>query len=273
MSTRAPWAIDSTLPEFRKGPAASALSHREVHNRLSFRRRRAPKFSRQMTEVEIRAALISHIVAQPEGADAAFIVEMFVDRFSRRVDLVVANGHLSAFEIKSPLDSLDRLPGQIETYSKHFEQVTVVCADKHVSGVRAAVSKRVGIWRVSGNGEIVVLRKATLSGRRMRSTWLSFLPVDELRALLRAQEMRTSGDRVALVSRCQVLNLDDIRLFVLDFLKRRHIRVESVRARRADPVNMRPSQITSAEARLEEFLRELGRPDHRTATPRTLAKV
>lgn len=226
-----------------------------------------------MTENEIRAALISHIAAQPEGEGAAFISEMFLDRFARRADLVVANGHLSGFEIKSPLDSLERLKGQIETYAKHFEQVIVVCADKHVTGVRATVPRSVGIWRVSGSGEIVVLRKAKLNEKRPRGAWLSFLPVDELRALLRTKEIPTTGDRATLLTRCQVLSLDYVRLFVLDFLKRRHIRVASVRARRTASAALPFVQAASAEARLEEFLLQLGRHKHRTATPRTPTKV
>ncbi|WP_052770006.1 sce7726 family protein [Paenibacillus sp. IHB B 3415] len=41
---------------------------------------------------------------------------------SARVDVAVINGRLHGFEIKSESDNLDRLPSQIEFYSRVFER-------------------------------------------------------------------------------------------------------------------------------------------------------
>src|SRR4051812_41988278 len=102
-----------------------------------------------MTESEIRAALIEKLASTPAGRGAAFITEMFLDSFARRADVVMANGKLAAFEIKSERDTLERLHGQLSTYLRFFEQVTVVCAEKHLEAVKLHVPESVGIIAVS----------------------------------------------------------------------------------------------------------------------------
>lgn len=180
-----------------------------------------------MTEIEIRRRLLARLASSPEGEGAAFIPEMFVGGFSRRADLVVANGKLAAFEIKSTLDSLERLQGQLESYTRHFELVTVVCADKHVAGVRAQVAPHVGIWRVSTNGEFHILRKARARSVTEKSAWLSFLPVDELKVLLRREGSKVGGSRPELLQRAHEISLNKTRGHVLSYLKRRHLRIEA----------------------------------------------
>lgn len=185
-----------------------------------------------MTEVEIRKAVISRLEASPAGVDAAFISEMFLNNFSRRADLVMANGKLCAFEIKSSLDSLDRLEGQLETYQRFFEQVTVVCATKHLVGVEAGTHSDVGIWSVSHDGQLSVTRRAKTRQILSKQTWLSFLPVDELRAFLREGKTRSTGNRSDLLLGADQASLIRIRAYVLSFLKRRTHRIEDRLAKR-----------------------------------------
>jgi hypothetical protein len=56
-----------------------------------------------------------------------------------RVDLAVVNGSLNGFEIKSDLDTLDRLPTQQEVYSKVLDTVTIVAGRKHVEKILVVV--------------------------------------------------------------------------------------------------------------------------------------
>lgn len=182
---------------------------------------------RTMNEVEIRKAIIEKILRTKYGQRATFLPEMFIDSFSRRADLVVANGNLAAFEIKSRRDNLDRLSGQIETYRRHFEYATVVCAKNHLAGVEAIVPDDVGIWTVNDKGAITVVRRP----RKVETSkvdWLSFLPVDELRQLLRANSLPTSGLRSTLIGRASDLSIKRIRRYAIDYLKRRHLRVQKI---------------------------------------------
>lgn len=221
-----------------------------------------------MTEIEIRNALQDRLAASSTGAGAAFIAELFVDGFKRRVDLVMANGKLSAFEIKSDRDSLDRLEGQLQSYLRVFEQVSVVCAERHLAGVLAKAPAEVGVLRIASNGSIRSVRPAlTLQGHTARE-WASFLPVDELRSLLRSQGKQVSGSRDLLLLRADAINVRKIREFVLEYFKRRDERIAAIKARRvaSNGHAVRLANVPSLPDDLGGFLLTL--PSGLTATPR-----
>lgn len=219
-----------------------------------------------MTEAEIRTALKKRLAASPQGAGAAFIVEMFVDGFSRRADLVMANGKLAAFEIKSDRDSLSRLDGQLQTYLRFFEQVTVVCAERHLPGVLATAPGEVGVLKVAQDGSIRSVRSAVTVRGHGTEQWASFLPVDELKHLLRIQGQRVSGSRDVLVSRLQAIDVACVREFVLSYLKRRDERIAALTVNRS---TARQRSAVDASARLESLRAFLAMPlTSMTATPR-----
>ncbi|OAB33135.1 hypothetical protein PMSD_15595 [Paenibacillus macquariensis subsp. defensor] len=63
-----------------------------------------------------------------------------------RLDFARFNGHSYAYEIKTELDSLDKLEKQINDYSKVFEYVSVITHMTHYNKVKAMVPEFVGIW-------------------------------------------------------------------------------------------------------------------------------
>ncbi|WP_445945485.1 sce7726 family protein [Shewanella sp.] len=84
-----------------------------------------------LKEIDYKCITIDWLLAKGElQGDAVLINELPVDSFARRADIVVANGKLQAFEIKSDADSLVRLQGQINTYLRFFDKVTLVCSPK-----------------------------------------------------------------------------------------------------------------------------------------------
>jgi hypothetical protein len=185
-----------------------------------------------MTEAEIRNALIFRLAATNLGADAAFISEMFVDGFNRRADLIMANGKLAVFEIKSQHDSLVRLEGQLKFYEQFFEQVTVVCAEKHHKNVEQMTSEKIGIWVVKDNGELSVVRLAKSTALTSVKNWLTFLPVDELRELLKQLKIKATGARENLMEAAANAPIRAARSYVLDFLHRRPQRLKKLREQR-----------------------------------------
>ncbi|MDD0813546.1 sce7726 family protein [Curvibacter sp. HBC28] len=207
-----------------------------------------------MNEAPIRVALIDHLRRQGAGCQARFISELFIDRFGRRADLVQVGTRLAAFEIKSEYDRLDRLPGQLLSYCRFFERVTVVCAPCHGLEVKALVPTGVGVWQVNTDGGFQVVQAASLQKGPVVDDWLSFLPVSELRGLLRAQGLSPTGSRESLLTRARVLSKAWVRQQVLSSLRRRADRP----ARRGAPLSA-PMGPT-AEERLQAFLAQVSVP-------------
>lgn len=181
-----------------------------------------------MNEVEIRKRLIAVLSDSHEGRAAEFIAEMFFAGFSRRADLIMVNGNLSVFEIKSERDTLDRLVGQIESYVKFFENVTVVCSSKHIENATKLVPETVGIWEVKNNGLIRVERMAKTQSFKSAVNLISFLPVDEIKLFLRENNLSAVGNREALVQKADLISILEIKNYVLAFLKRRKIRIQNI---------------------------------------------
>ncbi|MDA1348445.1 MAG: sce7726 family protein [Chloroflexi bacterium] len=85
-------------------------------------------------DAEIRLALLSRLLEEhADDADTAFIEELGVCRGQTRIDLAVVNGLLHGYEIKSDRDSLRRLNGQVEFYSKVVDRATLVVGGRHLS--------------------------------------------------------------------------------------------------------------------------------------------
>lgn len=212
-----------------------------------------------MTETEIRNLLINRLAASAQGEKVAFISEMFVDQFSRRADLVMANGKLSVFEIKSERDSLDRLEGQISSYEKFFEEVTVVCAYKHQSSVKTSVPKKVGIWLIDSDGHLSVLRRAKPAQLPSIENWLSFLPVDELKKLLKEHGLCATGNRSVLVQSAAQLTKKIVRSYVLTFLKRRDERLVNLRYKKNQMHLIQKDTTRITPEDLHEYVESLSR--------------
>ena len=112
---------------------------------------------------------------------------MVVDSWSRRADLVLANGKLSAFEIKSDFDTLTRLAGQLETYRAVFERVVVVVTPKFQHKLDEIVPEGIGIWIVDDavSGGIREKRRARTI-ELSREAAIALMTVTDLRRLLYA---------------------------------------------------------------------------------------
>ncbi|MDF7641311.1 sce7726 family protein [Bifidobacterium sp. ESL0784] len=77
-----------------------------------------------------------------------------------RADIAVINGHLTGYELKSESDNLDRLPRQIEYYSKVMDYCNLVVAPNHLEQSLEMLPGFWGIYvaRTSQRGN-VFLRK------------------------------------------------------------------------------------------------------------------
>jgi hypothetical protein len=103
-----------------------------------------------MRDRDIRLALHGLLEAA-HGTDQETLVldELGLCQGAVRADVAVVNGSLSGFEIKSDLDTLDRLPRQVELYSRVFDYVTLVVGRRHARGIQKRIPACWGIVVVS----------------------------------------------------------------------------------------------------------------------------
>ena len=102
------------------------------------------------TDAEIRGALHRKALRAFHGrADTLVIDELGLAHAKARIDVAVINGCAHGFEIKSAADNLARLPRQLGLYEECLEKLTIVCAEKHVPGVRKLAPRWCGILQVA----------------------------------------------------------------------------------------------------------------------------
>lgn len=96
-----------------------------------------------------------------------FINRQYVAAFevkvkSSRTDFLVINGDTKSFEIKSKIDTLQRLAKQTADYGNVFEYNTVLIDKCHLSKVIKALPEFYGIWYYEGD-EKTIFREASYS--------------------------------------------------------------------------------------------------------------
>lgn len=110
-----------------------------------------------MDDAAIRTALKLRLATEHAGEDALIVDELGLNEGEARVDLAVVNGALNGYEIKSDLDTLNRLPNQRDVYGEFFDTVTLVVAEKHLKSAKAQIPEWWGIIVATTSGEDVLL--------------------------------------------------------------------------------------------------------------------
>lgn len=77
-----------------------------------------------------------------------------------KADAMILNGTSHIYEIKTELDSLERLEQQLCDYLKFAEFVSVVADGKHISKLETYIPKSVGLIEFTSKDTLKVLRKA-----------------------------------------------------------------------------------------------------------------
>jgi hypothetical protein len=100
----------------------------------------------QTKDIEIRTALHGKKLKSFRAAPDTIVVdELGLSHAKARIDVAVINGCVHGYEIKSSLDTLNRLPTQLELYSKCLEKLTLVCAPRHIERVEKIAPEWCGI--------------------------------------------------------------------------------------------------------------------------------
>lgn len=95
---------------------------------------------------DVRRAL-HHKVLRDHHGDANTLVldELGLRHGTCRVDVVVVNGYLHGYEIKSDADTLDRLPSQVSVYGAVLDRATLVVGERHLKKAKTQIPDWWGI--------------------------------------------------------------------------------------------------------------------------------
>ena len=114
-------------------------------------------------ERELRQAVRSRLLADAAKSGGRLFEELGIEGGEARVDLALVDTQLSAFELKSDLDSFSRLHNQIHAYNRVFDRVTLVTGPVYSEASLALMPAWWGVWsavrRTDGTLALRVLRK------------------------------------------------------------------------------------------------------------------
>lgn len=182
-----------------------------------------------LSERDIKQAVLDKLSLKAIAEDAVIVSEMVIGKADRRADLVVANGHLHAVEIKSDLDSLRRLEGQLAVYLSRFDKLTLVVSRKFVEQALSHSPDRVAVWEAieSGSGatKLIIRRPGRIEPVKDKALLCDFLLKSELVRIARLTDVSTNLanlPREALVARIAMLPLTVVRQHVLSNVKDRY---------------------------------------------------
>lgn len=114
--------------------------------------------------------------------------EFWIPPTRERADLAVIGDELVGYEIKSPRDSLKRLPRQVEAFSRVFDRCTAVLASRHLDGASMILPAWWGIMEVPEDGpdELIEIRPASLNANVDSNVLVRLLWRDEVFGVLSA---------------------------------------------------------------------------------------
>ena len=183
-----------------------------------------------LDDAAIRAALHRTLIARALRSPTAVAVDEFsLNGGDARVDLVVVNGHLSGYEIKSDRDTLARLPEQMRRYNAVLDRVTLIAGWRHAASAMRAVPQWWGV-RLAELGPRGGVRFTTLrvgESNPAPNAWAlaALLRRDETVAALekfdRAAGTRSQPIRVLRQRLAACATIDELRSMIRAALKRR----------------------------------------------------
>ena len=92
----------------------------------------------------ITARFIDWLLSTHEDSLNFIGLEVRFSLNNRRADIFMLDEYIIAYEIKSELDSLDKLETQMKDYIKCFNQVWLITVDKHIEKARTIIPQSVG---------------------------------------------------------------------------------------------------------------------------------
>lgn len=114
----------------------------------------------------LRTTELKHYI---DDSDSKIVEELSLPVAKARIDIAVINGSLHGYEIKSASDTLQRLPAQIEAYTKVFDYLSIVTEEKYSQKILAFLPDWIGVlicYEKDGTKSISELRKPLKNEKR-----------------------------------------------------------------------------------------------------------
>lgn len=108
-----------------------------------------------VTELEIRSTV--HAAVVREEQQNRLIVDEFVIGERGRIDIAVISDCLVGYELKSDLDTLARLPRQMDVFGEVFDFCTLVTTSRHLTRARQILKRGWGLAVVDRTAENVLI--------------------------------------------------------------------------------------------------------------------
>lgn len=109
---------------------------------------------------DVRPALVAAVARRVGDQPHLLVPEVPVHwTVPARMDALLVADRISGFEIKSDVDSLTRLPRQIEAYGAVVERAVLVVGDRHLAAGKRAVPPWWAIWGARWHDDEVVFRE------------------------------------------------------------------------------------------------------------------
>ena len=122
----------------------------------------------QLDDRSIRNFLISNQIPSRSFISRYRIIEeLNLCLGAARIDIAIVNGSTWGIEIKGETDNLNRLPNQIQVYSKIFDYIEIVCTKNHLTGVKKIVPKYWGIIMVAEENGVISCKQVRQPQKNM----------------------------------------------------------------------------------------------------------
>lgn len=146
---------------------------------------------------DIRKVLYSEFLKEKKftkNPKETIIIDEFSSSYSSaRIDISVLNGSLHGYEIKSERDTLERLPKQVEYYTKIFEYITVVTTEKYIKKVIEIIPEFFGIFLIENKKGILKLKKIRNSKKNKNIDYFELAKLlwkEELKEILKENKIK-----------------------------------------------------------------------------------
>jgi len=134
-----------------------------------------------MRDPEIRNILHSYLSVKNNHIEETIIVdELNIKNGLARIDVAVINGSIHGYEIKSEVDTLNRLESQMLYYNSSLEKISIVVNPKHTKNVTKKIPYWWGIIEVDEYENINEIREAEDNNYLIILDALTFLWKNEL---------------------------------------------------------------------------------------------
>jgi hypothetical protein len=138
-----------------------------------------------MRDEDLRHAVAARIQATRSSEPHILVGEVEVRGHDRRMDLLLIGKRLTAFEIKSDVDTLARLQDQAASYSRVADRAVLVVGPRHAARAGGLVPEWWALWHGSrdrtGNVRLREVRRGRTNPQVEGAALTELLLADELR--------------------------------------------------------------------------------------------